>query len=112
MRCALLVYAVVGSWLLAVIIGLGACCQLERLGPAVRGSLAYSIVYMMYAVMITTGLVVHCLYLVECGESQRSTGYLIMTRTTAALTSSIALNFVVCGLVDLQIVADRAPTTL
>ena len=105
-------YAVVGSWLLAVIIGVGACCQLERLGPAVRGSLVYSIVYLMYAVMITTGLVVHCLYLVECGKSQPSTGYLTMARTDAALTSSIALNFVICGLVDLQILADRSLTTL
>lgn len=62
-----LLHSVVPSWLLAVLIGLTLSVQFIRLGPAVTGSLSYAITFAMYAVMISSGLVVHCLYLVECG---------------------------------------------
>lgn len=61
------IYAVVPSWILAVIIGLFFGHKFYSLGPSVTGSLCYSISYTMYAVMITSGLIVHCLFLVECG---------------------------------------------
>lgn len=95
-----------------MVIGIGAGSSLSRLGPSVRGSLVYSIVYFMYAAMITSGLVVHCLYLVECGKSPPSPSYMDVARVDAALTSSIALNFAICGLVDLQFLAGRDFTTL
>ena len=59
--------AVVPSWALAVVIGLFFGHKFYSLGPSVVGSLSYSITYTMYAVMITSGLIVHCLFLVECG---------------------------------------------
>ena len=43
-----------------------------ELGQTVVGSLAYSLTYAMYAVMISSGLVVHCLFLVECGAEKSS----------------------------------------
>jgi len=44
------------------------------LGPAVLGSLSYSLTYFTYAVMITSGLLVHCILLYECtGASEDNT---------------------------------------
>ena len=58
---------VVGAWLLAVTIGVVGGAKLWSLGPSVVGSFSYSLIFYTYAVMISSGLVVHCLYLVECG---------------------------------------------
>lgn len=58
---------VVPSWILAVIIGIFSGYKFYNLGPSVTGSLSYSITFVMYALMITSGLIVHCLFLVECG---------------------------------------------
>lgn len=60
-------YLVVGAWLLAVTIGVVGGAKLWALGPSVVGSFSYSLIFYTYAVMISSGLVVHCLYLVECG---------------------------------------------
>ena len=60
-------YLVVGAWLLAVTIGVVGGAKLWGLGPSVVGSFSYSLIFYTYAVMISSGLVVHCLYLVECG---------------------------------------------
>lgn len=65
-------FTVVPSWVLAVVIGLVGGSRLHQLGPTVPGSLAYSITFFMYAAMITSGLFVHCLYLVECGAGPPS----------------------------------------
>lgn len=59
--------AVVPAWLLAVVIGVGGGNALQRLGPSVTGSFSYSITFFMYAAMITSGLITHSLFLVECG---------------------------------------------
>lgn len=60
-------FSVVPSWVLAVVIGICFSGKFYGLGRQVTGSLTYSITYLMYAIMITSGLVVHSLYLVECG---------------------------------------------
>ena len=60
---------VVGAWLLAVAIGIVGGAKFWRLGPSVVGSFSYSLIFYTYAVMISSGLVVHCLYLVECGAT-------------------------------------------
>ena len=52
-----MVIGVVGGW------------RLQRLGPSMLGSFSYSITFFMYAAMITSGLFVHCLFLVECGAA-------------------------------------------
>lgn len=58
--------------MLAVVIGLVGGARVHQLGPTVPGSLSYSVTFFMYAVMITSGLFVHCLYLVECGAAPPS----------------------------------------
>ena len=58
---------VVGAWFLAVIIGVVGGAKLWSLGPSVVGSFSYSLIFSTYVMMISSGLVVHCLYLVECG---------------------------------------------
>ena len=60
---------VVPSCLLAVVIGLCGSYKLHQLGTAVTGSLSYAITFALYALMITSGLVLHCLLLVECGQA-------------------------------------------
>ena len=60
---------VVPSWVLAVIVGLCGSYKLYHLSPAVTGSLSYAITFAMYALMITSGLFVHSLFLVECGQA-------------------------------------------
>ena len=62
-------YLVVGAWFLAVTIGVVGGSKLWGLGPSVVGSFSYSLIFYTYAVMISSGLVVHSLYLVECGVS-------------------------------------------
>ena len=52
--------------MLAVLIGVVGGLHLYHLGPSTTGSLSYSITFIVYATMITSGLVVHCLFLVEC----------------------------------------------
>ena len=40
------------------------------LGSRYRGTLTYSVTFLLYAIMITSGLIVHCVFLVECGASK------------------------------------------
>lgn len=65
-------HAVVPSWVVAVVLGTCFSWKFCGLGRQVTGSLAYSVTFLMYAVMMTSGLVVHCLYLVECGAQPKS----------------------------------------
>ena len=74
---------VVPSWILAVIIGLFSGYKFHSLGPSVVGSISYSITFIMYALMITSGLIVHCLFLVECG---------------AGAANAVSTSIVLCGL--------------
>ena len=60
---------VLPAWVLAVIIGLYGWFKISRLGPSVPGSISYADTFFMYAMMITSGFVVHSLFLVECGAS-------------------------------------------
>ena len=60
---------VVPSWVLAYVGGLYGAYKLYSLGPSTTGSLSYAITFAMYAAMISSGLVVHCLFLVECGQA-------------------------------------------
>ena len=62
----------VPSWLLAVVVGVYFGFKFLALGEHVRGSLFYSLTFFMYSAMITSGLVVHCLFLVECGAQAPS----------------------------------------
>ena len=66
LTCVYITYTVVPSWILAVVIGVTAASMFHRLGPSVTGSLSYAVTFATYAVMISSGLIVHCLYLVEC----------------------------------------------
>lgn len=63
---------VVPSWGLAVLLGLFFGYKFFSFGQQVTGSLAYSLTYLMYAVMITSGLFVHCLFLQECEPRSNS----------------------------------------
>ena len=63
------VYAVVPAWILAVVIGVVGGWRLKQSGPSMLGSFSYSVTFFMYAAMITSGLFVHCLFLVECGAA-------------------------------------------
>lgn len=113
--------------MIAVALGFGFGWKLFTLGRQVTGSLAYSFTYFMYAVMITSGLVVHCLFLVECTghkDSQvamcivmfcstrdlifLSQLYLDFARVDCSLTSCIAASFAFNGLVDLKLVSERS----
>ena len=64
---------VVGAWLLAVTLGVVGGAKLLQLGSKVVGSFSYSLIFFTYAVMISSGLVVHCVYLVECGVQPPTT---------------------------------------
>ena len=64
---------VVGAWLLAVTLGVVGGTKLLQLGSKVVGSFSYSLIFFTYAVMISSGLVVHCVYLVECGVQPPTT---------------------------------------
>jgi len=59
--------AVVGAWFLAVTLGVVGGAKLLQLGSSVIGSFSYSLIFFTYAIMISSGLVTHCVYLVECG---------------------------------------------
>ena len=61
-----IVHAVVPSWVLAVLIGVVGGVRLSPLGHRSSSSLSYSLTFFLYAIMITSGLFVHCLFLVEC----------------------------------------------
>ena len=61
---------VLPAWILAVIIGLYGRFKISQLGPSVPGSISYAVTFLMYAVMITSGFIVHSLFLVECGAGQ------------------------------------------
>jgi len=99
---------VVPSWVLAVIVGLCGSYKLYHLSPAVTGSLSYAITFAMYALMITSGLFVHSLFLVECGQAPVSQAYIDLAKLDAGLTSSIAISFLYNGLIDLKILPERA----
>lgn len=118
--------AVVPSWVLAVVIGIVGGLRLKQLGPSIPGSLTYSFTYFTYAVMITSGLIVHCLFLVECGAAPVTEvqiivhlchsmqqyilqGYIICAYVDASLTACIAISFAFNGLVDLGIIKERKP---
>ena len=58
--------------MLAVVIGVVGGASLCRLGPSITGSLSYAVTFFLYATMITSGLFVHCLFLVECGAAPPS----------------------------------------
>ncbi len=53
-------------------LGLFFSVRFASLGPNVAGSLSYAITFGLYGIMITSGLVVHCIYLVECGGEPAS----------------------------------------
>lgn len=54
--------------MLAVLLGLYFSSKFFRLGAGhVTGAWTYSFTYLLYAIMISSGLVLHCLFLVECG---------------------------------------------
>ena len=103
---------VVGAWLLAILVGVGIGGNfLSKLGPSVLGSLCYSITFYTYAVMITSGLVVHSLFLVECGVQKANPLFLWFARLDGSLTSSIAISFLFNGLIDLKIISEREIST-
>lgn len=60
---------VVPSWMLAVLLGVWFSFKFHNLKQHVW---AYSVTYLMYALMITSGLVVHSLFLEECDAERRS----------------------------------------
>ena len=103
---------VVGAWLLAVLIGLSAGTLLRRLGPFVTGSLSYSITFFTYAAMITSGVIVHSFFLVECGQEQPNNFFRLIGIVDESLTSCIALSFFFNGLIDLNIMTEREFSSL
>jgi hypothetical protein len=101
----------VPAWILAVVIGVVGGWQLQWLGPSMLGSFSYSITFFMYAAMITSGLFVHCLFLVECGAAPTTEAYISTALIDASLTSCIAFSFIFNGLVDLRITPERSVFT-
>ncbi|XP_065899752.1 uncharacterized protein [Dysidea avara] len=104
---------IVGAWLLAVTLGVVGGAKLLQLGSNVIGSFSYSLIFFTYAVMISSGLVTHCVYLVECGVQPPSTpGYRYAGLLDASLTSSIAVMFLYSGLVDMKLIKERSIVSL
>ncbi len=58
--------------MIAVLLGLYFSARFASLGSNVTGSLSYALTFALYGIMITSGLVVHCIYLVECGGEPAS----------------------------------------
>ena len=100
-------FVVVGSWVIAVFIGLTCGSVLGKFGPSVVGSLSYSLSYYTYAVMITSGLVVHSLYLVKCGNEPPDGVWRVFANIDGSLTSCIAMSFFFNALVDLKVIVER-----
>lgn len=118
----------VPSWLLAVALGLLFSIRFASLGPNVTGSVSYAFTFALYGIMITSGLVVHCIYLVECGGEPVSEvrgrwlcvcvciynivgclqGFSVFGKIDCSLTSSIAVSFLLNGLVDLRLIKDSS----
>ena len=82
---------------MAVFIGLYFGTKFISLGEHVTGSLAYAITYFMYAVMISSGLVVHCLFLVECGAQSTSKVYIYNIIAGKLLRYIIPVEHMVCA---------------
>lgn len=102
----------VPSWMLAVVIGTCFGVRFLELGRQVTGSLAYSITYLMYAVMISSGLVVHCLFLVECRVQSPSQYFIDAAKIDASLTSCVAVSLAFNGLIDLKLLSERSYATM
>ncbi len=103
--------AVVGAWLGAVVIALYCGTKLVRLGPSVNGSLSYSLSYFTYGLMISSGLIVHCIYLVECTGGKPKEPWTLFAKLDGSLTSCIAISFLFNGLIDANIIVERHFTT-
>lgn len=105
--------ALIPTWLLAVAIGLGgAHAVLTKVAKGVVGRISYSISFGTYAFMISSGFVVHCVYLLECGKVPADpNSYKIWLNIDAGLTSCIAMSFFWNGLVDLRVLSETKPVT-
>jgi len=100
-------WPLVPSWVAAFAIGMISGVVCWRLGPHVVGSRFYAVSFFTYAVMMTGGLVMHCFFTVECENGAKpSYAYLNWILTTATLTSTIAVNFLFNGLVDIGYVSE------
>ena len=107
------VHIVVGAWVLAVLVGaVVGGRSLAGLGLRVRGAVAYAITFYAYAIMITSGLVVHSLYLVECWQQQPTSTYLFFVRLDGGLTSCIAISFLFNGLIDVGLISEEGLGTM
>jgi hypothetical protein len=95
------------AWVLAVIIGLYGWFKISRLGPSVPGSISYADTFFMYAMMITSGFVVHSLFLVECGAAPVTQPFVYVAITDSCLTSCIAISFIFNGLIDLRLISEK-----
>ena len=102
-----------GAWILAVIIGIfiGGRALLS-LKPSAIGSQAYTISFSTYALMITSGFVVHSVFRVECGVQKPNYAFEQFVRIDASLTSCIAISFLFNGLIDLQWISEKAWSTM
>ena len=105
-------FTVLGSWLLAVLIGTIGGYLLSTKKSSSIGSLSYSITYFTYAVMMSSGFVVHCIYSVECKVDKPDPLYIWFLELDVSLTSCIAVSFVFNGLIDLGLIAERDALTM
>lgn len=66
-------------------------------------SRAYSFTYLLYAIMMSAGLVLHCILLDECqNNGDHSKCYEVVGKIVASLTSCIAVSFGFIGLLELD----------
>ena len=98
---------VVGAWVLAILIAVIGGNRLSQLGPSVVGSMSYSVTFYTYGVMISSGLIVHSLYLVECGTQDPTNLWMTFLRLDGSLTSCIGISFLFNGLIDLRVISER-----
>jgi len=100
-------WPLVPSWMGAFSIGMIGGVVIWRLGPRVVGSRSYAVSYFTYAVMMTSGLVVHCLFTVECENGEQpGLAYLNWAMLDAILTSTIAASFLFNGLIDMGYISE------
>lgn len=103
---------VIGAWLLAVFIGTAASYILTIRKSSSIGSLSYSITYFTYALMISSGFVVHCLFYVECKAERPTPLFISFAQLDVSLTSCIAVSFFFNGLIDLELMSEKNKAAL
>jgi len=95
-----------GAWLLAIGVGLIGGWSLLRMGSTAVGARSSAVSFLLFAIMMTSGFVVHSVFLVECGEplpAERVGMYIAVALFDGILSSVIAMSFFFNGLVDLKV---------